>query len=39
MKRRQFAALAAAAVTAPHVLAQDRTIKIVVGFPPGARST
>ena len=35
MKRRQFAALAAAAVTAPQVLAQDRTIKILVGFPPG----
>ena len=35
MKRRQFAALAAAAVTAPQVLAQDRTTKIVVGFPPG----
>jgi tripartite-type tricarboxylate transporter receptor subunit TctC len=35
MKRRQFAALAAAAVTAPQVLAQDRTMKIVVGFPPG----
>ena len=35
MKRRQFAALAAAAVTAPHVLAQDRTTKILVGFPPG----
>lgn len=35
MKRRQFAAIAAAAVTAPQVLAQDRTVKIVVGFPPG----
>ena len=35
MKRRQFAALAAAAMTAPHVLAQDRTTKILVGFPPG----
>ena len=35
MKRRQFAALAAAAVTTPHVLAQDRTTKILVGFPPG----
>jgi tripartite-type tricarboxylate transporter receptor subunit TctC len=38
MKRRQFAALAAAAlatVAAPCALAQDRTMKILVGFPPG----
>ena len=38
MKRRLFAALAAAAlatVAAPSVLAQDRTMKILVGFPPG----
>ena len=36
MKRRHFAALAAAAARPrPTVLAQDRTIKILVGFPPG----
>jgi tripartite-type tricarboxylate transporter receptor subunit TctC len=35
MKRRQFAVLAAAAMTAPHALAQDRTTRIVVGFPAG----
>ena len=35
MKRRQFTALAAAALTAPHVLAQERTMKIWIGFPPG----
>jgi tripartite-type tricarboxylate transporter receptor subunit TctC len=35
MKRRQFAALATAALTAPAVLAQERTAKILVGFPPG----
>lgn len=36
MKRRLFAALALAGVLAhPAVLAQDRTIKIWVGFPPG----
>jgi tripartite-type tricarboxylate transporter receptor subunit TctC len=40
MKRRQFAAIAAAAagaaaLSAPALLAQDRTIKILVGFPPG----
>ena len=38
MKRRLFAALAATAlatVAAPSVLAQDRTMKILVGFPPG----
>jgi len=34
MKRRQFTALAAA-FAAPAVLAQERTIKILVGFPPG----
>jgi tripartite-type tricarboxylate transporter receptor subunit TctC len=39
MKRRQFAtylaAFAAAVVAAPAVFAQERTTKIVVGFPPG----
>jgi tripartite-type tricarboxylate transporter receptor subunit TctC len=35
MKRRHFAALAGAALAAPAVLAQDRTIRIFVGFPPG----
>ena len=35
MKRRHFAALAASALAAPAVLAQDRTMKIMVGFPPG----
>ena len=38
MKRRQFAAFAtavAASVAAPAALAQDRTIRILVGFPPG----
>jgi tripartite-type tricarboxylate transporter receptor subunit TctC len=35
MKRRHFAALAGAALAAPAVLAQDRTMKIMVGFPPG----
>lgn len=37
MKRRQFAALAALtlALAAPAALAQDRTLKIMVGFPPG----
>jgi tripartite-type tricarboxylate transporter receptor subunit TctC len=35
MKRRHFAALAAATFAVPAVLAQDRTVKIVVGFPPG----
>jgi tripartite-type tricarboxylate transporter receptor subunit TctC len=35
MQRRQFAALAAATLASPAVLAQDRTIKIWVGFPPG----
>jgi tripartite-type tricarboxylate transporter receptor subunit TctC len=35
MKRRLFAALAGAALAAPAVLAQDRTMKILVGFPPG----
>jgi tripartite-type tricarboxylate transporter receptor subunit TctC len=35
MKRRHFAALAGAALAAPAVLAQDKTIKIMVGFAPG----
>jgi tripartite-type tricarboxylate transporter receptor subunit TctC len=35
MKRRQFAALATAALAAPAVLAQDRVMKIWIGFPPG----
>ncbi|MCE3272770.1 MAG: tctC [Ramlibacter sp.] len=35
MKRRHFAALAGAALAAPTVLAQDRTLRIWVGFPPG----
>jgi tripartite-type tricarboxylate transporter receptor subunit TctC len=35
MKRRQFAALVAATLTAPAVLAQERTMKIWIGFPPG----
>jgi tripartite-type tricarboxylate transporter receptor subunit TctC len=35
MKRRHFAALTAAALAAPAVFAQERTIKILVGFPPG----
>lgn len=35
MKRRQFAALATAVLAAPAVLAQERTIKIWIGFPPG----
>lgn len=35
MKRRLFAALAAAAFLAAPALAQDRTVKILVGFPPG----
>ncbi|HEX7889152.1 MAG TPA: Bug family tripartite tricarboxylate transporter substrate binding protein [Ramlibacter sp.] len=35
MKRRHFAALAAATLAAPAALAQDRTLKILVGFPPG----
>lgn len=38
MKRRQFTALsvaAAAAVATPVAFAQDRTIKLLVGFPPG----
>ncbi|HZN48419.1 MAG TPA: Bug family tripartite tricarboxylate transporter substrate binding protein [Ramlibacter sp.] len=38
MKRRHLAALAAAAlatVALPSALAQDRTLKILVGFPPG----
>ncbi|MBI2768224.1 MAG: ABC transporter substrate-binding protein [Burkholderiales bacterium] len=35
MKRRQFTSLAAAALAAPAVLAQERTTRILVGFPPG----
>ncbi|MFM9999630.1 MAG: tripartite tricarboxylate transporter substrate-binding protein, partial [Burkholderiaceae bacterium] len=38
MKRRQIAAIAAVlaiAVAAPAALAQDKTLKILVGFPPG----
>ena len=35
MKRRHFAALAAAALAAPAALSQDRTMRILVGFPPG----
>jgi len=35
LKRRHFAALAGAALAAPAVLAQDRTIRIMVGFAPG----
>lgn len=35
MKRRHFAALAAATLASPAVLAQDRTMRIWVGFSPG----
>jgi tripartite-type tricarboxylate transporter receptor subunit TctC len=35
MKRRHFAALAAATLATPAALAQDRTVRIWVGFPPG----
>jgi tripartite-type tricarboxylate transporter receptor subunit TctC len=35
MKRRHFAALAATTFALPAVLAQDRTVRILVGFPPG----
>jgi tripartite-type tricarboxylate transporter receptor subunit TctC len=35
MKRRSFAALAAATLALPAALAQDRTMRIWVGFPPG----
>lgn len=35
MQRRHFTALAASTLAAPAVLAQDRTVKILVGFPPG----
>ncbi|TFZ07609.1 Bug family tripartite tricarboxylate transporter substrate binding protein [Ramlibacter humi] len=35
MKRRHFAAAAAATLAVPAVFAQDRTVKILVGFPPG----
>jgi tripartite-type tricarboxylate transporter receptor subunit TctC len=35
MKRRHFAALAAATLATPGAFAQDRTIRILVGFAPG----
>jgi len=35
MKRRHFAALAAASLAAPAAFAQDRTTRLLVGFPPG----
>ena len=35
MKRRHFAALAAATLATPAAMAQDRTTRIWVGFPPG----
>jgi tripartite-type tricarboxylate transporter receptor subunit TctC len=35
MNRRQFAAFAAGALALPAALAQERTIRILVGFPPG----
>jgi len=35
MKRRHFAALAAATLASPLVPAQERTTRILVGFPPG----
>ena len=35
MKRRHFAALAATALAAPVAFAQEKTVKILVGFPPG----
>ena len=35
MKRRQFAMLSVAALAAPAALAQERTMKIWIGFPPG----
>jgi tripartite-type tricarboxylate transporter receptor subunit TctC len=35
MKRRHFAALAAASLALPAAFGQDRTMKIFVGFPPG----
>ena len=35
MKRRQFTALAAATLAVPVAMAQDRTTRIWVGFPPG----
>ncbi|HEY8355876.1 MAG TPA: tripartite tricarboxylate transporter substrate-binding protein [Ramlibacter sp.] len=38
MKRRHFAALSAVALAAPAVLAQERTLKLVVGFAPGGSS-
>lgn len=38
MKRRHFAALSAVALAAPAVLAQERTLRLVVGFAPGGSS-
>ena len=35
MKRREFAALAAASLALPVARAQEKTVKILVGFPPG----
>ena len=35
MKRRHFAVLATAALAAPTAFAQEKTVKILVGFPPG----
>lgn len=35
MKRRQFSALAAASLATPWIHAQERAIRILVGFPPG----
>jgi tripartite-type tricarboxylate transporter receptor subunit TctC len=35
MQRRHFTTLAAATLAAPFALAQDRTTRILVGFPPG----
>jgi tripartite-type tricarboxylate transporter receptor subunit TctC len=35
MQRRHFAALAAATLAAPAAFAQERTLRIMVGFPPG----
>ena len=35
MQRRHFAALAATTLAAPRVWAQDRTVRLLVGFPPG----
>jgi tripartite-type tricarboxylate transporter receptor subunit TctC len=35
MQRRHFTTLAAATLAAPFAIAQDRTLRILVGFPPG----